>query len=105
VPATEGGPDAVWLTRWELPVTSPSFATQGHVFYAAMESDGGAAPTFYTGETKTLAAGPARDSSSPTRPSMRSPAAIPPVHQGRSPSPCPPPTSETPRPKRSSSTA
>ncbi|MHB1987411.1 MAG: hypothetical protein ACYCSF_05440 [Acidimicrobiales bacterium] len=57
VSPTEGGPDAVWLTRWELPTASPSVSDQGHVFYAAMESDSGAAPSFYAGETQTLAAG------------------------------------------------
>ncbi len=53
-----GGTAALWLTRWELPTAHPSFADQGHVFYAAMESDSGGTPTFYAGETKTLAAGP-----------------------------------------------
>jgi len=56
VPATEGGPDALWLTRWELPTSTPSFSDQGHVFYAAMESDNGGTPTFYAGETKSLKA-------------------------------------------------
>jgi hypothetical protein len=55
VPLTEGGPDAIWLTRWELPTSSPSLADQGHVFYAAMESDNGGPPSFYAGETQTLA--------------------------------------------------
>ena len=41
----------IWLTRWEVPVASPSVTDQGHFFYAAMESDNGAAPTFYDGET------------------------------------------------------
>jgi hypothetical protein len=46
-----GGPDAVWLTRFELPNPSPTTASQGHFFYAAMESDGGAAPTFFDGDS------------------------------------------------------
>lgn len=50
VPATLGGTDAVWLVRWEVP--DPNGA--GHLYFAAMESDGGAAPTFYDGETLTL---------------------------------------------------
>lgn len=58
VPASEGGPDAIWLTRWELPTGSPSFADQGQVFYAAMESYAGGAPTFYAGRTQTIAARP-----------------------------------------------
>lgn len=55
VPNGMGGPDAVWLTRWELPTpaTSRTHTDQGHIFYAAMESDGGGTPTFYAGETST----------------------------------------------------
>ncbi|MHB8457602.1 MAG: sialidase family protein, partial [Acidimicrobiales bacterium] len=58
VPASEGGPVATWLTRWELPTPHPSFANQGHVFYAAMEAAGGLLPTFYAGETSTLGSSP-----------------------------------------------
>jgi hypothetical protein len=46
-----GGSDLVWLTRWELPNPHPTTAVQGHVFFAAMESDGGGAPTFFDGES------------------------------------------------------
>jgi hypothetical protein len=46
-----GGTDLVWLTRWELPNPNPTTASQGHVFYAAMESDAGGAPTFYDGDS------------------------------------------------------
>jgi hypothetical protein len=46
-----GGTDLVWLTRWELPNPHPTTASQGHVFYAAMESDAGGAPTFYDGDS------------------------------------------------------
>jgi hypothetical protein len=46
-----GGTDAIWLTRWELPNPQPTTASQGHVFYAAMESDNGGAPTFYDGDS------------------------------------------------------
>ncbi len=58
VPSTLGGPNAVWLTRWELPTPmgQRSLTNQGHIFYAAMESKSGAAPTFYAGETSTLQA-------------------------------------------------
>ncbi|HLX32150.1 MAG TPA: hypothetical protein VKR79_05200 [Gaiellaceae bacterium] len=48
---TLGGTDAIWLTRWELPNPHPTTASQGHVFYAAMESDAGGAPTFYDGDS------------------------------------------------------
>ena len=48
---TLGGSDLIWLTRWELPNPSPTTASQGHVFYAAMESDAGSAPTFYDGDS------------------------------------------------------
>jgi hypothetical protein len=48
---TLGGPDAVWLTRFELPNPNPTTASQGHYFYAAMESDGGGAPTFFDGDS------------------------------------------------------
>jgi len=48
---TLGGPDAIWLTRWELPNPQPTTASQGHIFYAAMESDGGGTPTFYDGDS------------------------------------------------------
>jgi hypothetical protein len=46
-----GGTNAIWLTRWETQKGKRSTANQGHVFYAAMESDGGGAPTFYVGES------------------------------------------------------
>lgn len=46
-----GGSNALWLTRWETLQGKRSTTNQGHIFYAAMESDGGAAPTFYVGET------------------------------------------------------
>jgi hypothetical protein len=46
-----GGTDAIWLTRWETRKGKPSTANQGHVFFAAMESDGGGKPSFYVGET------------------------------------------------------
>lgn len=48
---TLGGTDAVWLTRWELPNPHPTTASQGHIFYAAMESDNGGTPTFYDGDS------------------------------------------------------
>src|SRR5438445_2313766 len=48
---TLGGTDALWLTRWELPNPSPSTGSQGHVFYAAMESNAGGPPTFYDGDS------------------------------------------------------
>jgi len=48
---TLGGTDLVWLTRWELPNPNPTTASQGHFFYAAMESDNGGPPTFYDGDS------------------------------------------------------
>src|SRR5207253_3022155 len=48
--ATLGGTDAVWLVRWEVP--DPYGA--GHTYFAAMESDGGAAPSFFDGETSSI---------------------------------------------------
>ena len=48
---TLGGSDAIWLTRWELPNPHPTAASQGHIFYAAMESDNGGPPTFYDGDS------------------------------------------------------
>lgn len=48
---TLGGTDAIWLTRWELPNPHPTTASQGHIFYAAMESDAGGTPTFYDGDS------------------------------------------------------
>jgi len=53
VSPTLGGTDAVWLVRWEVP--DPNGA--GHTYYAAMESDNSQAPTFFDGETTTLADG------------------------------------------------
>jgi hypothetical protein len=50
VPPTLGGTDAVWLARWE--VADPNGA--GHTYFAAMESDGGQAPTFFDGETSSI---------------------------------------------------
>src|SRR3989441_3756926 len=47
---TLGGTDAVWLVRWEVP--DPNGA--GHLYFAAMESDGGMTPTFYDGETLSV---------------------------------------------------
>ena len=46
-----GGTDLVWLTRWELKNPHPTTASQGHVYYAAMESNAGGTPTFYTGDS------------------------------------------------------
>ncbi len=46
-----GGPDVLWLTRWETQKGKRSTANQGHVFFAAMESDNGGTPTFYVGQT------------------------------------------------------
>jgi len=48
---TLGGSDAIWLTRWELPNPNPTTASQGHFFYAAMESDNGGPPTFFDGDS------------------------------------------------------
>jgi hypothetical protein len=50
-PSSMGGSDLVWLTRWELPTKHPTTANQGHMFYAAMESDSGGTPTFFAGQT------------------------------------------------------
>jgi hypothetical protein len=52
---TMGGPVTLWLTRFEAPAADPSFADQGHIYYAAMESDGGGPPSFYAGQTSALA--------------------------------------------------
>jgi hypothetical protein len=49
-PPTLGGSDLVWLTRWEFPTAQPSTANQGHFYYAAMESDNGAPPSFFDGD-------------------------------------------------------
>ena len=48
---TLGGDDIIWLTRWELPNSHPTTASQGHFFYAAMESNAGGPPTFYDGDS------------------------------------------------------
>jgi hypothetical protein len=45
-----GGTDAVWLVRWEVPDLNGA----GHTYFAAMESDGGAAPSFFDGETSSI---------------------------------------------------
>ena len=50
VSPTLGGTDAVWLVRWEVPATNGA----GHTYFAAMESDSGAAPTFFDGETSSI---------------------------------------------------
>src|SRR6266404_2401960 len=47
---TLGGTDAVWLVRWEVP--DPNGA--GHIYFAAMESDAGQAPSFFDGETSSI---------------------------------------------------
>jgi len=46
-----GGQDLIWMTRWELPTSHPTLKDQGHVYYAAMESDNGAKPSFYAGQS------------------------------------------------------
>jgi hypothetical protein len=46
-----GGQDLVWLTRWEEPTANPTQRNQGHVFVAAMESDGGTPPTFFAADS------------------------------------------------------
>jgi len=48
--ASLAGTDLEWLTRWELPTANPTSNNQGHIFYVAMESDNGGAPTFFDGE-------------------------------------------------------
>lgn len=50
VDPTLGGTDALWMVRWEVP--DPNGA--GHTYFAAMESDGGQAPTFFDGETQVI---------------------------------------------------
>ncbi|HEX6504393.1 MAG TPA: hypothetical protein VF011_14210 [Terriglobales bacterium] len=50
VPATLGGTDAVWLVRWEI----PDAAGAGHTYFAGMESDAGASPSFFDGETSSV---------------------------------------------------
>lgn len=55
-----GGLDAVWLTRFELPVANPTQQVQGHIFFAAMESDGGGSPSYYAGETGTISSSHAK---------------------------------------------
>jgi len=50
VSPTLGGTAAVWLVRWEVP--DPNGA--GHTYFAAMESDGGQAPSFFDGETSSI---------------------------------------------------
>jgi hypothetical protein len=50
VSPTLGGTDVVWLVRWEVP--DPNGA--GHTYFAAMESDNGASPTFFDGETSSI---------------------------------------------------
>ena len=50
VSPTLGGTDAVWLVRWEVPGTNAA----GHLYFAGMESDGGAAPTFFDGESASI---------------------------------------------------
>ncbi|MHB2023713.1 MAG: hypothetical protein ACYCO3_10335 [Mycobacteriales bacterium] len=60
VPANLGGPDAVWLTRFELPVAKPTLQVQGHIYFAAMESDGGGSPSFYAGQTGAISSSHAK---------------------------------------------
>ena len=50
VSPTLGGTDAVWLARWEVPTSNGA----GHTYFAAMESDNGAAPNFFDGETASI---------------------------------------------------
>jgi len=54
------GPDLAWQTQWHVPVSTASptaGSSGGHIFFAYMESDRGAAPTFWVGENSTT--GPA----------------------------------------------
>ena len=49
---TLGGPVDNWLVRWAAPdYTGPG---DGNIFFVGMESDAGAAPTFYTGSTQHI---------------------------------------------------
>ena len=50
VSPTLGGTDAVWLVRWEVPVSGNA----GHTYFAAMESDNGGSPAFFDGETASI---------------------------------------------------
>jgi hypothetical protein len=44
-----GGPDGSWLIRWTD--VRPGTTGNGHIYYAGMDSGGGASPTFFDGET------------------------------------------------------
>jgi hypothetical protein len=46
-----GGKDLVWQTQWHVPLTAAGGPSGGHVYFAYMESDKGAAPTFWDGES------------------------------------------------------
>jgi hypothetical protein len=46
-----GGTDLVWLTRWVQRPSAYSVLHQGHIYYAAVESSDGGAPTFYDGDS------------------------------------------------------
>lgn len=66
VSPTLGGPVANWLVRWSAPAYSAQLTgyancpengantCDGNIFYVGMESDGGGAPSFYTGTTQGL---------------------------------------------------
>ena len=43
-----GGSDAAWIIRWEQ--VTPGVAGNGHIYYAGMESSGGATPRFFDGD-------------------------------------------------------
>jgi hypothetical protein len=47
-----GGPVATWMVRWAAPAYKGH--GDGNIFYVAMQSAGGAAPSFYTGSTQSI---------------------------------------------------
>jgi len=51
-PADLGGPVATWMVRWAAP--SYGKPGDGNTYYVGMQSDGGQAPTFYTGSTAAI---------------------------------------------------
>jgi hypothetical protein len=55
-PATAGGTVTDWLTAWHMPCThnAGTCPTDGHVYFAYMESSAGGTPTFWDGETSAV---------------------------------------------------
>ena len=57
VPSSVGGSDASWIIRWDVVqpgINSGGYPTNGHIYYAGMDNNGGSSPSFFVGDTSAI---------------------------------------------------